>query len=104
MATQKSKNNEALAAHCLVYAACFAPWGFKFVVFTFLTHFVTDYWTSRLTSKLWFVEFGESYAPNLYDWAKFDPFKRSLFFKTIGLDQLVHFITLALIYQATFPG
>ncbi len=85
-ASNKSKNNDALARHVLTYT------GFLFVaavvlfglemalIFTAINgglHFITDYFTSRWSSKL--------YAKQ--DWHNF--------FVVIGFDQLIHQSTLA---------
>lgn len=87
-ATNKSKNNIALGCHVLTYTgvlaiASFLLFGFTlpavcFVVLNGLLHFVTDYITSRISSKL--------YAKQ--DWHNF--------FVIVGMDQLIHQITLAL--------
>ena len=87
-ATNKSKNNIALSSHVAVYTAClmvFSPFlfglslaTFSFVLINGLLHFVTDYFTSRATSKLWAV--GDTHN----------------FFVIVGLDQLIHQFTLGL--------
>lgn len=87
-ASNKSKRNDALFRHVLVYTAClgatsaviFRP-GLGWLAFTWLNfalHFGTDYFTSRWTSRL--------YAKQ--DWHNF--------FVVVGLDQLIHQTTLAL--------
>ncbi len=103
-ALNKSKNNEALTRHVLVYSLCFIPWGLGFASFTFLSHWVTDYFTSRIGAKLWFIELDGNYAPNLFDFAKVDMRKRGRFWTMIGFDQLIHFIALALTYKLVFGG
>lgn len=102
MALNKSKNNEALAAHVLLYSVCFAWYGVAFMALTFTTHFITDYWTSRLTSKLFF--FGAR-TPGVEgtDWY-YIPGRRHWFFCAIGLDQLIHAFTLAITYALVFGG
>jgi hypothetical protein len=93
-AQNKSKNNVALFRHVLIYTAIigvsaglmFGPgieW-FLFVWLNFVLHFATDYYTSRWSSKL--------YAKQ--DWHNF--------FVVIGLDQLIHQVTLALTVMAFF--
>jgi hypothetical protein len=92
-ATNKSKNNEALTMHVLTYStvwfiiantysvitgnylmvALFAP-------ITFVCHWVTDYFTSRLNSKLW---------------AKGDVHN---FFVSVGFDQVLHYVQLFLTF------
>lgn len=85
-AQNKSKNNEALAAHVGVYSMALfvgaalifgrsAGWVW-FVLVNAELHFVTDYFTSRWSSKLWVKQ----------DWHNF--------FVVIGLDQLIHQVTL----------
>ena len=87
-ASNKSKNNKALARHVLVYSAClgvaatviFLPSDGAWLAFVSLNsalHFATDYVTSRASAKL--------YAKQ--DWHNF--------FVVIGLDQLIHQVTLA---------
>lgn len=87
MATNKSKNNKALLSHVVVYSWIITIGLYLFTdislsgagIFwgiTFITHFITDYFTSRL---------------NTYLWNKQDVHN---FFVSVGLDQLIHFITL----------
>ena len=60
----------------------YAPWsGFIFVVVTFICHTVTDYFTSRLNSRLWLK--GDSHN----------------FFVSVGFDQILHYVQLFLTYQ-----
>lgn len=84
-ASNKSKNNNALARHVGVYTCVLGivsvllfdlslPVGW-FILVNGILHFITDYFTSRASSKL----FG--------DWHNF--------FVVIGFDQLIHQITLA---------
>lgn len=101
MALNKSKNNDALALHAFVYAACFAWLGMPFAGITFITHFFTDYWTSRLTSKLWF--FAQNDFPNANEW-HYVSGRRHWFFVAIGADQLIHYVTLALTYKWLIGG
>ena len=86
-ATNKSKNNIALSHHVLVYTACLAAisavlfgsgrlW-LLFVVGNGLLHFVTDYCTSRVSSRLYATQ----------DWHSF--------FIVVGFDQVIHQVTLA---------
>lgn len=86
-ASNKSKNNEALARHVGSYTvilglATLVMFGIAwttmvFIVVNGMLHFVTDYFTSRWSSKL--------YAKQ--DWHNF--------FVVIGFDQLIHQATLA---------
>lgn len=77
----------ALFLHVLVYSACFIWLGLVFAGITFVTHLVTDAITSLIGRRYWFVSAKD-------DTLVFDDLKRSLFFRTIGFDQLVHTITL----------
>lgn len=51
-----------------------------FVLITFIAHTITDYFTSRLNSKLWLKG------------------KTHLFFVSIGFDQILHYVQLFLTY------
>lgn len=106
MALNKSKSNEWLTKHALVYATPFALWGFTFAVVTFLTHWATDYITSRCTSKLFFFRNDalDGCDPPLQTEWRLVPWKRHWFFVVIGLDQLIHFTTLALTYRLLIGG
>lgn len=89
MATNKSRDWNALGTHVLVYTAVFMwaliavgfHWGGGglglFLCLTFVTHFFTDAVTSRINSRLWLAN------------------QRHWFFVGIGADQLVHAATLA---------
>ena len=91
-ATTKSRNIISLLTHCATYSAVMCVW---FVIFakvpdpvihtwntmfftltTFLTHFITDFFTSKHNSRLW----------NKQSWHNF--------FASVGLDQVIHYITL----------
>jgi hypothetical protein len=88
-ATNKSKDNYWLLTHVSIYSFMwlvillgfrFEPIGvLKFTLITFIAHFITDYFTSRWTSKL-------------YKKGKFYGFPA--FFSVIGLDQILHYIQL----------
>lgn len=100
MALNKSKSWLALCVHVACYTTCFAPFGigFGFLTTVFLSHFLTDAVTSRVTNRLWFMTpiRGGGFRlkhPNTRHW----------FFVAIGLDQLIHYITLAYIW-AYFNG
>lgn len=117
MALNKSKNWEALILHCLVYAGPFMPvllvlgQGIKaaacFMIFLFVTHFWVDAITSRITSKLWFfkrtdrlwVTYEAVYKDEDFDFSDelwlFEGGNRHWFFVVIGLDQLIHQLTIA---------
>lgn len=106
MALNKSKSFGVLCLHCLVYSLCFLPFGLLFSLITFLTHLGTDFVTSRITSKLWFIDLRlrSTVNPNL-KWpffAMIDTKKRHWFFVAIGFDQLIHYFTLGLTYKFIF--
>jgi len=97
-ATNKSKSNLALTMHVSTYALIWILpasllfysvgfnligsifFGLNFAAITFICHWVTDYFTSRLNSKLW---------------AKGDTHN---FFVSVGGDQVLHYVQLFLTY------
>lgn len=94
MAQGKSKNWRDLIDHTSCYSLIFMLvfmvisiltkdfWlPFKFAGITFIFHTLTDYFTSRLNSKLW--------AEKKVHW----------FFVSIGFDQFLHFAQLLITYQ-----
>lgn len=103
MALNKSKSLFALWLHCAVYSLCFIPWGLDFYLLTFAAHFITDAITSRITSRLWFINFHieklrEFDVPHNVVIAAIATVKptRHWFFVMIGVDQFIHCLTLAL--------
>ena len=108
MALNKSKSWKALCTHGLVYSVCFSWLGVAFFIVTFLTHTFTDMLTSRITSRLWFVDLrtrGDSSKKLKWPYfAYINPKKRHWFFVMIGFDQLIHFTTLGLTYKYLFGG
>lgn len=104
MALNKSKSWKALCTHTLVYSLCFIWLGWSFVLATFFLHTLTDAVTSRATSKLWFFErawtdcVGKCVPDHGTCW-KYVEGRRHWFFVVIGLDQLIHGITLVLTWK-----
>ena len=96
MARGKSKNWNDLLSHTGTYSFiwfCFVPFyvllnldtyvewtGTLFVLITFIAHTITDYFTSRLNSKLW----SEGKVHN--------------FFVSVGFDQVLHYVQLFTTY------
>ena len=80
MAINKSKKNLILLVHVLVYCIPFLIFGLKFALINAVLHFITDWFTSRITSYLWKKE------------------QRHWFFVVIGLDQAIHMTCLFLTY------
>ncbi|RTK99468.1 MAG: DUF3307 domain-containing protein [Proteobacteria bacterium] len=81
MAHGKSKRFAPLFIHCLIYSSCFLLWGLKFAVFTGILHFIVDFVTSRINIQLWNLQ------------------SKHWFFVSIGLDQLVHYVCLAAVFN-----
>ena len=91
----KSKCMFSLLKHTATYTLMWVPFtllflpgfpGFDFLCITFICHTITDYVTSRITSKLYAKgKFGSS-IPNLG------------FFTMIGFDQYLHYLQLFLTY------
>ena len=90
-AQNKSKNNRALLSHTYNYSLVwycvgvfyvmndpnYVQWTLSlFVLITFVAHTITDYFTSRLNSKLWADK------------------KVHYFFVSVGFDQVLHYIQL----------
>lgn len=76
MSRQKSKSSAWLGLHILIYSIPMLWFGWKFALVNGLAHFVTDWFSSRATSKL--------YSMGQIHW----------FFVVIGLDQAIHLTTL----------
>ncbi len=88
----KSKNWGDLLGHTITYSACWIPFAFfrfgyssvgflAFPIITFIAHTTTDYFTSRLNSKL--LAKGDTHH----------------FFVSVGFDQVLHYVQLILTYQ-----
>ena len=80
MAVNKSKSNKWLTVHVTIYTIPFLYFGWLFAIINGIAHFVTDYVTSRVASKLWAKD------------------ERHWFFVTVGFDQAIHITTLLLTY------
>jgi hypothetical protein len=90
-AKNKSKSNKALLIHTFIYSGVWlipalfmfnsAISAVLFFIITFICHTATDYFTSRLNSKLW--------AQGKVHW----------FFVAVGFDQILHYVQLLLTYQ-----
>ena len=98
MALKKGENSwegiRALTLHVLIYSLCFLWMGLTFVALTAITHWLTDFVTSRLTKRWWFLDsYGEEPASG-HLMVELNPRKRVLFWRTIGVDQWIHAITL----------
>jgi len=76
---------------------------FGFLGITFIAHTITDYFTSRLNSKLWYQatfwqnsfnkeKYGEAYCNSIT--GKYTHY----FFVSVGFDQILHYVQLFLTY------
>lgn len=81
IALNKSSSNIALTKHVALYSICFLPFGYKFVIITWMAHWLTDYISSRVCKNL----YGKG--------------ERHWFFVVIGLDQALHLTALFLTYK-----
>lgn len=104
MALNKSKAWKPLLAHVGLYSICFIGFGLSFALVTFCLHLATDYWTSRATSKLWFLQSVGNLSANgkEYECYVHQAGNRHDFFVMIGFDQMIH--GLSLIWTAYFLG
>lgn len=114
-ASNKSKNLNALTEHVLVYTfvlACYTPFIFyhfslqqwlEFIVLNGVLHFITDWRTSKVASKLFMAQFEDTveYELTVDSWIVKDmrmamkkDFNPHYFFVCIGFDQLIHQATL----------
>lgn len=111
-ASNKSKSNVALLQHVMVYIFVlmigvdilfvgmpWLQWG-VFAVTNFALHFATDWCTSRITSKLFMSQFDVGMRSITMK----EDFNPHNFFVVIGLDQLIHQVTLALTMIYFFGG
>ena len=81
MAQNKSKSLYWLTLHVFAYSLIFFGFGWKFVLITFVCHWITDFVTSKITSYYWKIE------------------NRHMFFVVIGFDQFLHITQLLLTYE-----
>jgi len=80
MAINKSSSNKWLSIHVGIYSLFLIPFGIEFAIVNFFLHYITDYISSRVTTKLWIAE------------------KRHWFFVVVGLDQALHMTALMVTY------
>lgn len=97
-AVGKSSSNKLLTLHVLAYTSlwflfcnfyCISTGNYKMfflVPITFVSHWLTDYFTSKVTSRLYAEKKFGSPIPNLG------------FFSMIGFDQVLHYIQLFLTF------
>ena len=87
IAQNKSTSNLVLFEHVLLYILPFAvlgwliPVSLLWLLTNFLAHYIIDYVTSRLNSRLW--------AKGKVHW----------FFVSVGFDQFLHVATLVVTYE-----
>lgn len=113
-ASNKSKRNDALAAHVLMYTAILgiatavifpANWhAALFVAVNGVLHFATDWCTSRITSKLFMKQFQNLDVHGAEYWIFRPNFTLHNFFIVVGVDQLIHQLTLAGTMTLFFGG
>ena len=118
MAVNKSKSLGWLSLHVAIYTAVFMLYGIlvgwsgeqvkTFGILTFCTHFLTDFFTSRLSRRVfpWIPQTQQTVlcedliARAIYaDYEGEQGRSRNRFFNVLGVDQLIHFFTLALTYR-----
>jgi len=90
MAISKSSSNAWLSVHVSAYIIPFLILcGWKFAAVNFVAHWLTDFFSSRATTKLWKLGEAANAAkqPNSY---------RHWFFTVIGVDQALHMTALIL--------
>ena len=100
-AAGKSSSNQALAAHVFFYSVVMAIfYGWQFGVITAAIHSITDWNTSRISSRLWTAV--EQDRLRVVP----DPVKKAedihMFFVMIGFDQYLHLVQLVLTYLYLF--
>ena len=80
MALNKSKNAWVLLLHCIIYSIIFIGFGWKFVILVFVSHFIIDFVSSKVSAGFW--RSGQ----------------RHWFFVSVGFDQLLHTSLLFVFY------
>lgn len=87
MSQNKSKDSFVLLCHAIVYSIPFVIlFGFTYGIINGVLHFVVDYFSSRVTSKL--------YVKKEYHW----------FFVVIGCDQAIHMTILIMTHNWLIKG
>lgn len=110
-AKNKSSNNSALLLHTGIYSLVWLPFsiilfgnlGYLFILITFICHTITDYFTSRLNTKLVPKRelVGNSRNTNGIECNIFAISKNESwhnFFVSVGFDQVLHYTQLLLTY------
>jgi hypothetical protein len=72
MAENKSRSLLYLTYHCIEYTLFLLPLGLKYATINGVCHFITDFITSKLTTKYYLAK------------------NNKMFFIIIGLDQAIH--------------
>ena len=118
MAVNKSKSLGWLSLHVAIYTTTFMIYGIligwsgeqvkTFGILTFCSHFLTDFFTSRLSRRVfpWIPQtwqvLDETTGKDVgvyLDHEGINGRSRNRFFNVLGVDQLIHFFTLALTYR-----
>jgi hypothetical protein len=81
MAQNKSRSNTILSYHAAIYTVPFLIFGYRFAIVNGAAHWLVDWCTSRINSRLWAEK------------------KVHAFFVCIGVDQAIHMTTLLLTYK-----
>jgi hypothetical protein len=89
MARNKHKDLYALTTHVVVYSTFFLGFGIEFAMWAGVAHWLTDVWTSKLVHFAW-AEKDTNASPLFYEWFTFF---------IMGLDQLIHILSLVLIWN-----
>lgn len=115
-ASNKSKRLDALLRHVLVYTLVLSigvdllfpgigwPTWARFVLANGVLHFITDFVTSRISSRLFMQQFESVSAPppRYVQIVMKRDFNPHWFFVVVGLDQLIHQVTLGLTLKVFF--